>query len=105
MPEFHMRQLLAFAILVCLLRFPASADDSSALINEALDKIVSLQVNGPLPEVVKKITDQTAVPITVAPEVYELLPWGDQTNVGAKIENETLRQALTEITRRMGLTF
>ena len=83
-----MRAALSFLLLLFVFPLVSSAEDSSALINEAMDKIVSLQVNGPLPEVVKKITDQTAVPITVEPDVYELLPWGDQTNVGAKIEND-----------------
>ena len=81
------------------------AEDSSALINQQMDKLVKLQVDAPLPQVLKTIEDKTGVPISADPSVYDLLPWGDQTNVSARIENQTLRQALTAITRKLGLTF
>ena len=93
--------LLAF---LCLVGF-ASAQNTSALINEQLDKLASLDLNGVLPQVVQSIQHDTGVPIEVAPEVYDLLPWGDQTNITAKIENQTLRQALDAITQKLGLTY
>ena len=37
--------------------------------------------------------------------VYDLLPWGEQTTINAKIENQTLRGGLEAITRKLGLTF
>ncbi len=80
-------------------------EDTSALINQELDKLVKLQVDGPLPQVIKTIADKTGVPISADQTVYELLPWGEQTNVAARIENQTLRQALAAITRKLGLTF
>ncbi|MDB5331348.1 MAG: hypothetical protein JWP03_2499 [Phycisphaerales bacterium] len=99
-------RLLSIGIVLALLLVPrARAQDSSALINEALDKVVTLRVDGVLPQVAKKVTDETAVPITVDQRVYELLPWGEQTNIKATVQNQTLRQALTEMTRRLGLTF
>ena len=83
----------------------AGAEDNStsALINQALDKNVSLQVDGVLPTVLKTIEDQTGVRISVADQVYDLLPWGEQTNIKAKIENQTLRSALSAITHKLGL--
>jgi hypothetical protein len=45
------------------------------------------------------------VPVDAQPEVWELLPWGKETTVTAKIENQTLRSALDVITRRLGLTY
>jgi hypothetical protein len=46
------------------------------------------------------------VPFKVDPAVYELLPWGENTDINiVKIKNQTLRQALTAITRKLGLTF
>jgi hypothetical protein len=83
----------------------ASAQNTSALINEQLDKLASLDLNGVLPQVVQSIQHDTGVPIEVAPEVYDLLPWGDQTNITAKIENQTLRQALDAITQKLGLSY
>jgi hypothetical protein len=97
--------LLPFALLGALCAAAKAAQDSSALINEALDKVVSLDVDGVLPQVMKKITDQTAVPIDVPPRVYELLPWGEETNIRATIKNQTLRQALTAITHKLGLSW
>lgn len=83
----------------------AAAQSSSALINEALDKPIELDVDTTLPQVVKTIEDKSAVPIRVTAAAYEMLPWGDQTKLTAKISNQTLRQALTAITAKLGLRF
>jgi hypothetical protein len=100
-----MRRFSLGILLVLLLAVPSFSQDSSALINEALDKVVSLQVDGVLPQAVKKMTDQTAVPIVVEQQAYDLLPWGEQTNVKAAIQNKTLREALAAICQKLGLTF
>jgi hypothetical protein len=106
-PPFVPLCLRAFVplLLVLFLSRPVVAEDTSALINQELDKLVQLQVDGVLPQVLKTIEDKTGVPLRPDPEVYDLLPWGEQTNVSARIENQTLRQALTAITSRLGLTF
>lgn len=101
-----MRSVLIAVLLAGLLSVtPCRAVDSSALINEALDKVVPIEVNGVLPQVMKKITDQTGVPIDIPQHVYDLLPWGEQTNIRATIKNDTLRHALTALTRKLGLTW
>src|SRR2546423_5855624 len=97
--------LVVFGLLICLAPQGAYAEDTSALINQALDKSLSFQFDGLVPQVFKKIEDQTAVPIQVQPAVYDLLPWGEQTNVGVKIQNKTLRDAMTNITNTLGLTW
>ena len=96
--------LAPLLILVFLFSF-AHADDTNALINEALEKSVTLEVDGVFPQVMKKITDETAVPIEVPPHVYDLLPWGEQTTIKATIKGQTLRQALTALTHKLGLTW
>src|SRR5258707_3910784 len=101
-----MRRYSLGLLLVLVLAAPSfSSQDSSALINEALDKVVTLQVDGVLPQAVKKMTDQTAVPIVVDQQAYDLLPWGEQTNVKASIQDKTLRDALAAICQKLGLTF
>lgn len=98
----------AVAILAVLsFALVAKADDNStsALINQALDKNVNLQLDGVLPTVLKTIEDQTGVRITPTNDVYDLLPWGEQTNIKAKIENQTLRSALSAITHKLGLNW
>ena len=81
------------------------AEDTSALINEALDKNITLQLDGMLPDVLKTIDAKTGVHIEPTKSVYELLPWGEQTRVKATVENQTLRQALTAIAHKLGLTW
>lgn len=78
---------------------------SSALINEALDKPIQLDLNTTLPLALKAIEEKTAVPLRAGQSVYDLLPWGDQTKLTAKISNQSLRQALTAITAKLGLRF
>jgi hypothetical protein len=102
--EFFMRRIAAVCIVVLL--SPATyAQNASALINEALDKQVALDLNGTLPAAVRAIGEKTGVTIEASPIVWDLLPWGEQTNITAKIEGQTLRDALDAITRKLGLTF
>ena len=96
------------AALLLLVMLPAGAargQNHAALINETLDKPVNLELNAILPEAMKVIEDRTSVPIRADPAVWELLPWGEQTSVNVKIQNQTLRQALGAITQKLGLTF
>ena len=99
--------LRRLALIACLLTSVsiASAQNTSALINEQLDKLTNLNLNGVLGQAMQSITRDTGVPIDVSPDVYSLLPWGDQTNINAKIENQTLRQSLDAITQKLGLTY
>src|SRR5215469_2939530 len=105
-----MRRSLPFIAITLLLLIPPSTfaqqkNPTSALINEALDKNVSLSLNDILPTILKQIEEKTGVRITPTDPVYELLPWGEQTNLKAKIENQTLRAALTAICQKLGLTW
>jgi len=83
----------------------AQSSASSALINQQLDKQSKLELNGTLPDVMSQITKQTGVPIDAEADVWTILPWGRETTVTAKIENQTLRAALEVITRKLGLQF
>ena len=100
-----MRRILPACALVLLFASFTSAQKSSALINEAMDKLYALNVekNTPLQQVLKKITDDTAVPIQVTGETWDLLPYGEGTALTVKIENQTLRGGLTAIARSLGL--
>jgi hypothetical protein len=53
----------------------------------------------------KEISAKTGVRIEATSQVYDLLPWGDQTTISAQIDNQTLRAALEAMTRKLGLTF
>jgi hypothetical protein len=52
-----------------------------------------------------QIATLTGVRIEADPAVWDLLPWGEQTTITAKIHNQTLRQALSAITQKLGLQF
>jgi hypothetical protein len=84
-------------------RLLAQNSPTSALINEQLEKPVNLDLNTTLPEAMKAIARMTAVRIEASPAVWDLLPWGDRTNVTAKAQNVPLKDALTAITRKLGL--
>ncbi|MGE5609820.1 MAG: hypothetical protein ACM359_11235 [Bacillota bacterium] len=99
-----MRYLPLIAVAICLSALSALAQDTSALINKALDEQVKLTLNNTLPDAMDAIWRQTGVRLEAQPIVWELLPWGRDTNVSATIENHTLREALTLITRKLGLT-
>ncbi len=103
----HLPGRLCLCLLATLACGPslARAQNTSALIGEALDRQFDIELNDPLPDAMKKIEDKTSVPIRADPVVWELLPWGEQTTLTAKIKNETLREALQAITRRLGLFF
>jgi hypothetical protein len=98
-----MRLLAVTAFLI--LSATAFAQDSSALINKALDEQFNhtWEDKTPLPKVMSDISTQTGVRIKEDPLVWDLLPWGRDTTVMAKIENRTLREALDIITRKLGL--
>jgi hypothetical protein len=58
-----------------------------------------------LPVVLKHIEDKTGVRITPSDDLYDLLPWGEQTNLHISFEQKTLRVALTAIARKLGLVW
>jgi len=105
MPLLGIAAIFSALATLAFLPAPAHGQNTSALIGAALDKQVDLELNDSLPDAMKKIEDNTAVPIKADPVVWELLPWGEQTTLIAKIKNETLRQALQGITRNLGLVF
>jgi hypothetical protein len=85
----------------------AQSSDSSALINEALDKQYKLQLDQKteLGPVMARITAETGVPIRIDPAAFELLPWGTSTSLKVTITGKTLREALTAMVRPLGLTW
>ena len=99
------RPLHALLLLVALsFAAPANAaPDTSALINEALDQPVVLKLNTVLPKAVGAIADKTGVKVDVDPAVWDLLPWGEQTNIEVNLNEQTLRAGLEAVAGRLGL--
>lgn len=106
--HFHGTALRGFALVVLLAGVVAAQKQetsTSALINQALDKTVNLKLDGVLPDVLRAIDEKTGVRIEATDQAYQLLPWGEQTNIKATIENQTLRSALQAIARKLGLVY
>ena len=99
------RRLILVLVLLVVAGFTRAQDTTSALINEALDKPIKLTLKALLPQAMDQIQEQTGVPIKIDPTTWDLLPWGHNTNITATIDNQTLRQALEAITRKLGLGF
>jgi hypothetical protein len=94
--------VIALSMSLC----PAvNAQSSSALINKQLDKLVQLQLNTVLPKAMDQIARDYGVRVEANPIVWELLPWGEQTNISATIANKTLREALDALTGALGLRY
>lgn len=107
--ERRMKSGLIVLILLsafCILHSRIShASVTSALINKALDSQQKIELDTTLPLAIEQIGNLTGVRLEADPAVWDLLPWGEQTNITAKIENRTLRDALTAITRKLGLEY
>src|SRR5437667_6114892 len=97
--------LACAAVLAVALVSSGQAQKSSALINEALDRVYALALtqNTPLQQIFKKIADDTGVPVEVPSDALDLLPYGEGTALKVKIENQTLRGGLQAIARSLGL--
>ncbi|HEV8603983.1 MAG TPA: DUF4974 domain-containing protein [Tepidisphaeraceae bacterium] len=89
---------------ICVMARIAPAQDSSALINKALDEQLKMKLDTTLKGAMDKISEQSGVKIKEDPIIWDLLPWGRDTAVKATFENVTLREALEVITRKLGLT-
>jgi hypothetical protein len=98
--------LLSFVVVLPVLgQSPASQPSESALISRELDQRISIKLDGDLPTAIKGLSDKTGLIIEPDPQVWTLLPWGEQTTVTADIQNATVRQALDAIGRKLGLEF
>ncbi len=101
-----MRSRMIPAVMVLAMASAATAQNSSALINEQLDRLVELNLDTTLPQALKTIEDRSGgVPIRAGKNVYDILPWGEQTKLTAKISGKTLRDSLTAITLKLGLRY
>jgi hypothetical protein len=96
------------AILLSVLLFATvllARGPGSAVLQEALDRPVDkIELkNSVVADALQTIWKQTGVRVEPSAEVFDLLPWGDQTTINARIEHVTLRQALDAVSRRLGL--
>ena len=85
---------------------PVAPNRTSALINEELDKPITLnQTNRALPEVLEIIEQQTGIRFDVKDGTWATLPYGRQTPISVNAKDTSLRLTLDAITRKLGLQF
>lgn len=102
------RVVIGMAVLIAShswLAAQPNSGGSSALISEALSQPVQMELNTTLPQAMKTIADKTGVRLEADRSVWDVLPWGDQTRINVKIDNQTLGSALGAITRKLGLDY
>lgn len=106
LPHLCSSAIICGSIFLALIPSAVHAQQTSALINQQLDQPFELTLKDtPLPDALKQIGNATGVRIDPTDSVYNLLPWGEQTTINAKIANQSLRQALDAIARKLGLMF
>ena len=88
------RSFLAAALMMLCAGSAAIAQDTSSLINQALDQPVKVQFDTVLPEAMNQIARSTGVRVEAEQGVWDILPWGQQTNIQAKIENPIRQESI-----------
>lgn len=88
--------LVAAAIVPAWFASPAVAQRGAVSLQQALDKPVNLTIaDAVIGDVFKKLTEATGVKFVITDDALDYLPYGDQTRLAVKLENITLRRALT----------
>lgn len=91
----------------CVLALAASARAADEVaIQRALDKTVNIDLTDQaIGEVFDKITAAAGVPIEIDPLTLQRLPYGRQSRLNVKLKNVTLREGLSQLLARQGLTW
>jgi len=96
--------LAACLAAVLLVASAGFAQRGAVSVQQAMDKPISLSVtDSTVGEVFKRLTDLTGVRFILGDETLEYLPYGDQTRLAMKLDNITLRKALTPMLAPQGL--
>ncbi len=84
----------------------AGENELSVLILQSLDQKTRLTVeNAAIREALAALSDSTGIPISISDETLSFLPYGSQTMLSARIEDQPLRASLEAILRPAGLRF
>ncbi len=85
---------------------PAEENELELLIIQALDQPTALDVQeSPIRAAIEQLVANTGIPIEIAPDVFQLLPYGSKTTLSAQITGQPLRTSLTALLQPLGLAF
>ena len=98
---------IACALALALIAMPAASaadPEPDVQLQRALDHPVTLTLDKkPLSEAFKQIAAAAKIPLQVDPASYELLPYGDTTQVSVEFKQSRLRDALQGVLMPLGL--
>lgn len=98
------RTLLLSACVLALTAWAPAADEVA--VQRALDKTVNIDLTDQaIGDVFDKITAAAGVPIEIDPLTLQRLPYGRQSRLNVKLKNVTLREGLSQLLARQGLTW
>ena len=93
-----------FAILLAASSAFAAEPEQDVQLQRSLDQPITLNLQKvPLAEAFKQIASTAKIPLQVDPASYDLLPYGDTTQVSIEFNQSQLRQALQEVLVPLGL--
>ena len=94
--------ILIFAILIS----PALGAPSEVSLQKNLDKEIDIKISDkPIEEAFEKLADATGIEFKLDKELFNYLPYGEETSISIGIPNASLREALPAITSTQGLTW
>jgi len=97
-------RIAPLAILLAALCAQAAEPEQDILLQRSLDQPITLNLQKvPLAEAFKQIASTAKIPLQVDPASYDLLPYGDTTQVSIEFNQSQLRQALQEVLVPLGL--
>ena len=99
--------IILVSTCLCLMAASASAgEDLQPLIEAALDQAVQLDIQDtPIEQAFETVAAETGVVVSIAPEALDLLPYGANTKVDARMQSIPLREGLAHLTAPLGLRF
>ncbi|MFP4105457.1 MAG: hypothetical protein ACLFVU_05115 [Phycisphaerae bacterium] len=99
--------LWAIALLVlAAVTLPSLAQNHGGSLQKKLDQKVNLTVTeATIPEVFARLTRATDVKFSIDDDVFELLPYGEETRLRVKLRDVTLRDALPKMLSPQALTW
>ncbi len=100
------KNTIILALILSLALTVGAADSKPIGVQKALDKPVKLKLSDArVADVLKRLTDETGAKFVLDEQTYEYLPYGDQTKLNVTLDGYTLREALTPLLIRQGLTW
>lgn len=97
---------IAMLVLAAFLPLLASAQDISAVVEQALDQQVeNLEIaDKPLPEALAVLEARTGLRFVIEPDVLARMPYGEKTQVSITLRSVSVRRAMSQVCAGLGLT-